>query len=117
MAMNTGIDMDMTSKKYVSLIPHLVKTGKISEEQVDNAVRQVLMLKKKAGLLDDPYALFDKKREKQELSSERNIEETKEIALKSMVLLKNQNNTLPIQQEVKNIAIIGPFAKANKDLV
>jgi len=116
-AINAGIDMDMSSKKYVSLLPFLVKSGKISIEQVDNAVRNVLMLKKKAGLLDNSFAYLNTKNEKTELLSERNIAETKDIALKSMVLLKNDKNVLPISSDVKNIAVIGPFVKDTKDLL
>ncbi|MFW5658296.1 MAG: glycoside hydrolase family 3 C-terminal domain-containing protein, partial [Bacteroidota bacterium] len=116
-AINAGLDLDMTSEKYVSLIPFLVENGKISIEQVDNAVRRVLMLKKKAGLLDDPFANLNTKNEKTELLSERNIAETKDIALKSMVLLKNDKNVLPISSDVKNIAVIGPMGKATKDLL
>lgn len=116
-ALKAGIDMDMSSEKYVSLLPILVETGKISIEQVDNAVRQVLMLKKKAGLLNDPFAYLNTKEEKKELLSERNIAETKDIALKSMVLLKNKKNVLPISSKVKKIAVIGPMAKATKDLL
>lgn len=116
-AMNAGIDMDMNSDKYVSLLPILVETGKISIAQVDNAVRRVLILKKKAGLLNDPFAFLNIKEEKKELLSDRNIAETKDIALKSMVLLKNNKHVLPISSNVKNIAIIGPMAKATKDLL
>ena len=115
-AINAGIDMDMTSQKYVNLIPYLVESGKISEEKLDNAVRRVLMLKKKAGLLDNPFAYLNTDTEKMELLSDRNIAETKDIALKSMVLLKN-NSVLPISKNVEKIAIIGPFSKANKDLL
>ncbi|PKQ61825.1 beta-glucosidase [Labilibaculum filiforme] len=117
MSMDAGIDMDMSSEKYVQLIPYLVKTGKITEKQVDDAVRQVLILKQKAGLLDDALALFDEKRQDKELLSEKNFAETKDIALKSMVLLKNKEQILPIKKIVKNIAIVGPFAKVKRDLL
>lgn len=116
-AINAGIDMDMSSKKYVSLLPILVKSGKISIEQVDNAVRHVLMLKKRAGLLDNPFAYLNSKNEKAELLSKRNMAETKDIALKSMVLLKNDKNVLPISSDIKNIALIGPFVKDPKDML
>ncbi len=117
MAIETGIDIDMTSQKFVSILPELVKKGIVSEKAVDNAVRQVLLLKQKAGLFDDPYLYFNEAREKEEVLSERNLAETKEITQKSLVLLKNEKNTLPINQSVKNIAVIGPFAKATRDLM
>lgn len=117
MAMNAGIDMDMTSQKYITLIPHLVRSGKISKKQVDAAVRNVLLLKQKAGLLEDPYASFNIKREKKELLSKTNLSATKDMALKSMVLLKNEKQVLPLKKEIKNVAVIGPFAKATRDLL
>lgn len=117
MAMNAGIDMDMTAESYVKLIPKLVREGKISEKQVDDAVRQVLLLKQKVGLLNNPYLYFNEEREKGEILSEQNLADTKDITLKSMVLLKNENNVLPIKSSVKKVAIIGPFAKAKGDLM
>ena len=117
MTMDAGLDIDMSSEKYVNLIPHLVRSGQIAESQVDNAVRNVLMLKKKAGLLNDPLALLDEGNEKKELLSERNINEVKAMTLKSMVLLKNDNNFLPLSTKSKNIAVIGPFAKDNENML
>ncbi|MBW8191494.1 beta-glucosidase BglX [Neiella marina] len=116
-AINNNIHMDMAAKKYVELLPKLVREGKVDEQLVDDAVRQVLMLKYKAGLLDDPYGRFDVELEKKELLSAENVEATKQMALKSMVLLKNSDNTLPIADSVKKVAVIGPFAKAQKDLM
>ncbi|WP_371374088.1 beta-glucosidase BglX [Thalassotalea aquiviva] len=116
-AINNDIHMDMQSKNYVELLPKLVREGKLSEQVVDDAVRQVLRLKQKAGLLDDPFGRFDPKLEQQELLSEQNIAATKDIALKSMVLLKNQQQLLPLQVEGKKVAVIGPFVKADRDLI
>ena len=117
MAMDAGIDMDMTAECYIKNIPYLIKKGLISEKQVDNAVRQVLILKEKVGLFEDPYAYFNKEREQKELFSKANYAETKKIALKSMVLLKNENNVLPLKLGKQTIAIIGPLAKSQKDLM
>lgn len=117
MTIQAGIDMDMSSYKFVELLPKLVREGRVSEEVVDNAVRNVLRLKQRAGLLDNPYRYFDEKREKDEVLSMQNWKETKDIALKSMVLLKNDNHILPIDKTVRNIAVIGPFAKSQMDLL
>lgn len=116
-AINNDIHMDMQSKKYVELLPQLVRDGKVPVKLVDDAVRQVLKLKQKAGLLDKPYARFDAKLEQQELLSAQNIAETKDIALKSMVLLKNENKLLPLSKGDQKVAVIGPFAKADRDLI
>ncbi|GGA66830.1 glycosyl hydrolase [Neiella marina] len=116
MAINNHIHMDMQSKKYLELLPQLVREGKVSEQVVDDAVRQVLLLKQKAGLLDDPLGRFEPEVEKAELLSKENIAAAKDIALKSMVLLKN-DGVLPLAETNKKVAVIGPFAKADRDLI
>jgi len=117
LAISSGIDMDMSSKKFVKHLPELVRKGIVSEELLNNAVRKVLVLKQKADLLDNPYKYFNGEREKSELLSVENLKATKDIALKSMVLLKNKENILPINKKVKKIAVIGPLAKSKKDLL
>ncbi len=116
-AINNDIHMDMQSQKYVELLPQLVRDGKVSIDVVDDAVRKVLRLKQRAGLLDDPLGRFDVDLEKQELLSKENIAATKDIALKSMVLLKNDEQLLPLSLADKKVAVIGPFAKADRDLI
>lgn len=116
-AIEARIDMDMTSGLYVERLPELVRQGRVDEAVIDEAVRKVLRLKQQVGLLDDPYGRFDEEREKNELLSEQNWQETLDIALKSMVLLKNDKDTLPIGEEVKSIAMIGPLAKSAADLL
>lgn len=116
-AIEARIDMDMTSGLYVERLPNLVRQGLVDEAEIDEAVRKVLRLKQQIGLLDDPYGRFDEEREKSELLSERNWKETLDIALKSMVLLKNDKDTLPIGEKVKSIAVIGPLARSEKDLL
>ncbi|MBU2918845.1 beta-glucosidase BglX [Psychrosphaera sp. F3M07] len=117
LAISATFDMDMTSQQYLEHLPNLVRQGKILEVKVDNAVRRVLRLKQQAGLLDNPYSRFNLDREQQELLSKQNWRDTKDITLKSLVLLKNENNILPIVDSVKHIAVIGPMAKAKKDLL
>jgi len=117
MAINSGFDIDMVSSLYLNELPALVREGTVSEALIDNAVRQVLRLKQRVGLLDSPYLYLDEKREKKELLSKRNWRSTKDIARKSMVLLKNNDNILPIKKDVKSIAIIGPLAKSKVDLL
>lgn len=116
MAMKAGIDLDMTSEKYVEMIPTLVREGVITEAQVDDAVRRVLMLKKQVGLLDNPYLYFNAERERVETATARNRQETKQMALESMVLFKNESNILPLISS-KKVAVVGPLAKAQRDLL
>ncbi|GJM64397.1 beta-glucosidase BglX [Persicobacter diffluens] len=117
MAMAAGVDMDMVAEKYVSLLPELVRSGKIAERDLDQAVGRVLRLKKDIGLLDQPMRGLNPEKEKQELLSEENWKLTKDIALKSMVLLKNESEVLPISTDTKKIAVIGPFANVQEDLM
>lgn len=111
-----GFDIDMTSQYYIKFLPDLVRKGLISEQAIDSAVRRVLRLKQKVGLLDAPYAAFDPARERAQFLSKQNWADTLDIARKSMVLLKNDEQLLPLT-EPKKIAVIGPMAKAKKDLM
>ncbi len=117
-AIESGIDMDMTSKEYMKHLPELVRSGKVDEKLLDAAVRKALELKERIGLLDNPYAYMDKEVEAKELLSDKNKAEAKEMALKSMVLLKNEGNVLPIvDKKIKNIAVIGTMANTRRDLL
>lgn len=116
-ALEAGFDMDMASQYYLKYLPNLVREGRISEDLVDNAVRRVLKLKQKVGLLDAPFARFDEEVERQQLLSEQNWQVTKDITRKSLVLLKNDKNVLPVADTVKDIAIIGPYAKHKQALL
>ncbi|MBR9911997.1 MAG: beta-glucosidase BglX [Gammaproteobacteria bacterium] len=117
MAIETGFDIDMTSQRYVKFLPQLVRQGRLPEKLVDDAVRRVLLLKRKAGLLGAPYARFKPEREAEQFLSAQNWAAAKDIALKSIVLLKNEKQTLPVSTEVKTIAVIGPYAKNQRALL
>ena len=116
LAITAGNDMDMESRGYRRHLVELVKEGKISITDVDNAVRRVLKKKFELGLFDDPYRFSNEKREKQELNADKNRQAAKEVAKKSIVLLKNETQILPISKSVKKIALIGPLAKSNNDM-
>lgn len=117
MAFDAGIEMDMTSEVFVKLLPDMVRKGLVKENEVDNAVRKVLNAKYDLGLFSNPFAYFNLDREKNTLLSKQNLDETKQMALESMVLLKNTQNTLPLKTNIQKLAVIGPFAKAKKDLM
>lgn len=115
-AIMAGCDIDMESAYYIHHLAKLVKNGIVPESVVDDAVRQVLTLKFKLGLFDDPFRFSNNKREKKVLSDPSHRTFAKEMAEKSIVLLKNENNLLPLTQENKNIALIGPLVKSNSDM-
>ncbi len=110
-ALNAGTDMDMESRVYAQYLPELLKEGKISQKDLDDAVRRVLRMKFALGLFEDPYRFSDLSREKKYANHKEHLEFSREFGSKSMVLLKNKGNLLPLSKEVKTVALIGPFAK------
>ncbi|GGF12472.1 glycosyl hydrolase [Hymenobacter cavernae] len=115
-AIAAGSDMDMESDAYHQNLAHLVKDGKVDVAQVDEAVRRILRKKFELGLFDDPYKFSDAKREKKVLNDPQNRVAARQMAQKSMVLLKNENNALPLGKQLRKIALIGPLSKAKRDL-
>ena len=109
-ALNAGSDIDMEGGAYESSLVELVKEGKVSEENIDDAVRRVLRVKFKLGLFQDPYRYANRSL-REEIPFEKHRETARDIARKSIVLLKNENNLLPIKSSVKKIAVIGPLAE------
>jgi beta-glucosidase len=110
LAMRGGVDMDMQGYVYSQVLLKLVEEGKIPEEKVDVAVRNILRLKFQLGLFEDPYRYCNGQREKEELLNEHNREAARDMARKSIVLLKNENQLLPLSKDLKTIAVIGPLA-------
>ena len=108
-ALKAGTDMDMMSEAYLRHIPELVRAGKMDTSLVDEAVRRVLGLKYDLGLFKNPYPP-DAATEARELRSAENIATARDVAKRSIVLLKNENQLLPLPKSGKTIAVIGPFA-------
>ncbi|MEM6892307.1 MAG: beta-glucosidase BglX [Bacteroidota bacterium] len=105
-----GSDMDMESYAYVRHLADLVKEGKVPEALVDDAVRRILRVKFELGLFDDPYRYCDAKQEEALLYHEDHKKSVQNMALKSMVLLKNENKLLPLAKDQMKIAVIGELA-------
>mgnify|MGYP005834720607 CR=1 FL=1 len=116
LAMNAGIDMDMEGHIYIHQLKKLLADGEITEKQIDEAVRRILRIKFMLGLFDDPYRYCDTIREKELLLNPRHLEIAREVARKSMVLLKN-NGVLPLSKDIKSIAVIGPLADNTDDII
>lgn len=104
-----GVDMDMVDDVYLENLAQLVEEGKIKIEQIDDTVRRILRVKFRLGLFDNPYV--DELKEKDRYIQPKDLIVAKELAAESMVLLKNENNILPLKSDYKNIAIIGPMVK------
>ncbi|MFC7345276.1 glycoside hydrolase family 3 N-terminal domain-containing protein [Chryseobacterium zhengzhouense] len=110
-AILAGSDMDMESRAYMAELPKLVQEGKVDPKFIDDAVRRILIKKFEMGLFDDPYRFSNEKRQKEQLNNQENRKFGREFGSKSIVLLKNQNNILPLSRSTKTIALIGPFGK------
>lgn len=110
-----GCDMDMESRSYIVEMANLVKSGKVKIELVNDAVRRILKKKFELGLFEDPYKFCDEQREKEQWNNVENLLYAREAAKKSVILLKNENETLPINKNINNIAVIGPLAKVKID--
>lgn len=114
LAAQAGSDMDMESYLYVAHLKELVENGEVAESDIDDAVRRILRVKYELGLFDDPYRYCNEALEKSVLHSEENHAAVLDMAKKSIVLLKNENQMLPLAKEGLNIALIGALA-ADKD--
>mgnify|MGYP000847700294 CR=1 FL=1 len=110
LAMTAGSDIDMEGRVYEVALKNLVEQKKMDIALLDDAVRRTLRLKFRLGLFDDPYKYCDEEFEKKELYSKENQALALEAAKKSIVLLKNDQNILPLSHTVKSIAVIGPLA-------
>jgi len=109
-ALSAGIDMDMTSGIFGEEILKSVKKGDISEKLVDKAVRRILEAKYKLGLFDDPFKYCKVEVEKEEILKDEHIKAAKEMARKSIVLLKNKDGVLPLKKDLGTVAVIGSLA-------
>ncbi|KFF01262.1 beta-glucosidase [Chryseobacterium formosense] len=110
-AIIAGSDMDMESRAYMAELPKLVQEGKVDPKLIDDAARRILIKKFEMGLFDDPYRFSNEKRQKEQLNNQENRKFGREFGSKSIVLLKNQKNILPLSKTIKTIALIGPFGK------
>ena len=113
-AARAGLNMDMASQTYTHNLANLVKSGKVSVSQIDALVLPILEEKYELGLFDHPYV--DESKVDEELSRPQGLVLERKLAARSMVLLKNENHTLPLKRNLKKIAVIGPLADSTKDI-
>lgn len=115
-AMNASVDMDMQGGVYMNHLKTLIDEGKVSEKDVTEAARAILKIKYKLGLFEDPYRYCDASREKTDILTPANKEAARDMARKSMVLLKNDKQALPLKEN-KRIALIGPLVKDKYEIL
>jgi beta-glucosidase len=113
-AIHAGLNMDMASQTYANNLAKLVKDGKVPESDIDKAVLPILALKYELDLFDHPYV--DESKVESVLNRPEGLELERKIAARSMVLLKNENRTLPLQKGMKKVAVIGPLADSPQDI-
>ncbi len=114
-ALHAGTDMDMCSEGFLKTLEQSVKEGKVSMADIDNACRRVLEAKYKLGLFADPYKYCDAKRRAKDIFTDENRAAARNLAAETFVLLKNENNLLPLKKQGK-IALIGPLANDRANL-
>jgi beta-glucosidase len=115
LALNAGVDMEMVSRLYNQNGEQLVKNKKLTMPVIDEAVRRILRIKYRLGLFDKPY--IDESLEAKTLLAPEHRKAAREIAAESFVLLKNDNQTLPLKKNIKELAIIGGLADSKEDIL
>jgi beta-glucosidase len=116
LAIKAGLDMDMQGEVYAKYLKGLIEKGLVDEKTIDQSVRRILKVKFKLGLFDDPYRYCNEAREKRTIYAPEHLEAAFDVAKRSMVLLKNENNVLPLKKGEK-IAVIGELAASKRDLL
>ncbi len=112
LAVTAGSDMDMEGNIYTAALEELVENGEVDEKLIDDAVRRILRVKFDLGLFDDPYKYCNEMREREEILSDKHLELAREAGRRSIVLLKNENDLLPLNKKGQKIAVIGELAES-----
>lgn len=115
LGVNAGVDMEMVSRTYFDKLPSMVRQGKISEKIIDQAVRRILRIKFALGLFDNPYV--DEASDKSAMLRPEHLSIARQMVKRSMVLLKNDNDILPLNKDIGSIALIGPLADNEKAML
>jgi beta-glucosidase len=109
--LNAGVDIDMVSRIYLNYMPAAVRDGRVDVAVVDEAVRRVLRAKYQLGLFDDPYRYNVPERETTLVLTPEFREQARDVARRSLVLLKNEGGVLPLRKDIASVAVIGPLAQ------
>src|SRR6202453_1953420 len=112
-AANAGVDMEMTSHVFRDYLPAAVRNGSVKKSTIDDAVRDILVMKYRLGLFRQPYASLD--RAKAELNSQVQHEAARVAAQRTAVLLRNEGSLLPLKRSIASVAVVGPLADSKPD--
>lgn len=116
-AANAGVDMDMQGAVFMNHLAKSVAEGTVPMARIDAAVKAILEMKYRLGLFEDPFRYSDLNRQKTGLYKPEYLEAARDVARKSMVLLKNENNALPLAATARRIAVIGPLGNSKTDMI
>jgi len=116
LALNAGLDMDMVGEGFLTTLKKSMKEGKVTQKQIEDACRRILEAKYKLGLFTDPYRNVSIDRAAKEILTTSTRKEAREIAAHSFVLLKNDNQTLPLKKS-GTVALVGPLADSRRNML
>lgn len=117
MAINAGVDMDLQGAVFMDHLAKSVADGSVDVKRVDAAVKAILEMKYRLGLFEDPYRYSDEAREKKTVYRADFLEAARDVARRSMVLLKNDGDALPLAASARSIAVIGPLGNSKEDMI
>jgi beta-glucosidase len=116
LALKAGVDMDLAGQLFISTLSKSLEEGKVTQQEIDQACRRILEAKYKLGLFENPFKYFNEEKAKEVLLCKEHIEAAREIAVRSIVLLKNSKEILPLKKTGK-IAVVGPLADSRADML
>ncbi|MFO7998250.1 MAG: glycoside hydrolase family 3 C-terminal domain-containing protein, partial [Bacteroidales bacterium] len=117
LAIAAGVDMDMQGAVFYDYLEQSIEEGKASLADVDRSVRRILTLKFELGLFDDPYRYSDASRQENLVMTPEHLEFARDFSRRSIVLLKNEHQTLPLGKDIRSIAVIGPLADNQREML
>lgn len=117
LAINAGVDMDLQGAVFMNHLEKSVAGGRVSEARIDDAVREILEMKYRLGLFEDPFRYSDPERQAATVYKAEHLDAARDVARKSMVLLKNEGSLLPLKTSVESIALVGPLGDSKEDMI
>jgi beta-glucosidase len=117
LALKAGVDMDMVSGIYPAELPRLLSERRVTQAEIDEAVRRVLRLKYRLGLFEDPYRYSDTVRQRSLTMAPEHVALARDAGRRSIVLLKNERRTLPLAKTIRTLAVIGPLADDRRSML
>nr|WP_319510583.1 beta-glucosidase BglX [uncultured Draconibacterium sp.] len=116
LSLKAGLDMDMVGEGFLTTLEKSLEEGKVTEEDINKACRRILEAKYKLGLFEDPYRYFDNSRPENDILTSEHRQVARQAAARSMVLLKNENQLLPLKKS-GTVALVGPLVDSRSNML